>query len=74
MPDLMPSEIVDDVRRVLEAAHRGRGSPNFLTAYQILDRLPPAIRTRLISERTRGGEGAGTEYRLLFRCSAGGMG
>ena len=62
MPSLMPSEIVDDVRQVLLAAHRGRGCSSFLTAYQILDRLPPAIRARLISERTVGGEGAGTEY------------
>ncbi len=49
MANLMPSDIKDD-------------RPYYLTAYQILDRLPNDIRTRLIQERTIGGRGAGVSY------------
>ena len=63
MSNLMPKDIVDDVRRVLLDARRGKGArPNFLTALQILDRLPKEIRSRLISERSGGGEGAGKPF------------
>jgi Fe-S oxidoreductase len=63
MPNLMPNDVVDDVRSVLREANRGKGpTPNFLTSYQILDRLPEAIRDRLIRERTLGGRGAGVSY------------
>ncbi|SRR5579884_1404761 len=63
MPDLMPSDIADEVRAVLLAANRGKGArPNFLTAFQILDRLPEATRARLIGERTEGGAGAGITF------------
>lgn len=42
---------------------RGKGEgPVFLTAYQILDRLPAATRDRLIAEQTLGGRGAGVSY------------
>lgn len=60
---LMPSDIAADVAEVLKNAARGDGNhPYFLTAYQILDRLPKDIRDRLINERTAGGHGAGTHY------------
>lgn len=63
MPNLMPSDITDAVETVLRnAAHGDQGRPNFLTAYQILDRLPTEIGNRLIAERTLGGEGAGVSY------------
>ena len=63
MSNLMPSDITDAVANVLHHASRGDGDrPNFLTAYQILDRLPPDIRDRLIEERTLGGQGAGVSY------------
>ena len=63
MPDLMPSDIVDEVRKILLAAHRGKGDrPNFLTAFQILDRLPEATRTRLLDERKGGGAGGGSPF------------
>lgn len=63
MPNAMPSEIVDDVRRVLEKSSTGKGVvPSFLTAYQILDRLPKELRQRLIDERRIGGAGAGVYY------------
>jgi hypothetical protein len=63
MANLMPNEITNDVRQVLSSASRGKGNrPNFLTAYQILDRLPAPIQQRLIAERTLGGTGAGVSY------------
>ena len=63
MSQLMPLDIVDEVREVLLRARKGKGDrPNFLTAYQILDRLPPATRDRLIAERTGGGTGEGTMF------------
>ena len=63
MPNLMPSDITHEVTAVLQNAARGDGNvPNFLTAYQILDRLPDRIRTRLIAERTLGGRGSGVSY------------
>jgi hypothetical protein len=63
MPNLMPSDITDSVANVLRGAARGDGShPNYLTAYQILDRLPEDIRDRLIGEPTLGGHGAGVSY------------
>lgn len=58
MEGLKPSDIVGEVRAVLEKAHRGKGDrPNDLTAFQILERLPTAARERLIDERTGGGAG-----------------
>jgi len=46
--DLRPTHIVDDVRTVLADARRGKGDrPNYLTAFQILDRLPEPLRARL---------------------------
>lgn len=63
MSQVMPSEIVDEVRSILAAARRGKGSrPNFLTAYQILNRLDEPTRARLIAERSAGGSGAGTFF------------
>ena len=48
---------------VLEDAHQGKGSsPCFLTAYQILDRLPSHLKNDLISERGLGGKGTGVQY------------
>lgn len=63
MENLRPSDIVDDVRAVLAAARRGKGDrPNYLTVFQILDRIPDPLRTRLISERTAGGANAGVVF------------
>src|SRR4051794_26669912 len=60
---LMPSDIVDDVKLVLAGARRGKGErPNFLTAYQILNRLPESVRAILVSERSSGGTGAGVHF------------
>jgi hypothetical protein len=61
--ELRPTDIVDDVRAVLAAARRGKGDrPNYLTAFQILDRLPDQLRARLIRERTAGGADAGVVF------------
>src|SRR5882724_729093 len=63
MSKRMPDDVVDHVRRVLCTANSGKGTgPNFITAYQILDRLPAELRDRLIHERTIGGRGAGVAY------------
>ena len=63
MPNLMPSDIVDEVEHVLVSAHCGKGtSPNYLTAFQILERLSPATQDRVIAERTAGGANAGTTF------------
>ncbi len=63
MPNLMPSDITAAVADILRSASRADGNhPYFLTAYQILNRLPQDIRTRLIRERTMGGRGAGVSY------------
>jgi transcriptional regulator with XRE-family HTH domain len=48
-----------EVRRVLIGATDGKGTePGFLTSYQILERLRPDLRDKLIE--TRGGVGAGS--------------
>jgi hypothetical protein len=59
--NLMPSEIVDEIRGILSLASRGKGSrSNFLTSFQILNRLSEPTRQRLIRERSMGGAGGGT--------------
>lgn len=70
---IRPSEIIDDVRTVLKSAAKGKGSkPNFLTAYQILDRLPDPLRTQLIAERGTRRKGTGgpvrSDERRVGRC------
>ena len=63
MPNMMPSDIASEVREVLLGARRGKGNgPNYLTAFQILGRLPLGTRTRLIEERTIGGDGSGNAF------------
>ena len=62
MPDLMPSDIKDDVLKVLSDAEKKHGEYHvFLTSYQILDLLPKAIKRRLIDERGLGGKGSGRQ-------------
>ncbi|HVJ83346.1 MAG TPA: hypothetical protein VNC50_19935 [Planctomycetia bacterium] len=61
MQKLMPTDIVEEVREVLlSAADAGKYGRAFLTAYQILELLPPATRDRLIAERGIGGSGGGS--------------
>lgn len=63
MPNLMPTDIKNEVETVLRNTAQGnQNQANFLTAYQILDRLPPLIRDRLIRERTIGGGNIGVNY------------
>jgi hypothetical protein len=62
MPMLMPSKIKTNVRKVLREAKSNHGELCFLTAYQILDRLPKTIKARLIRERMLGGKGTGKRY------------
>jgi uncharacterized membrane protein YgcG len=60
MPKLMPSDIKDEVKDVLENM-RSRGH-SYLTAYQILERLPDTTRDRLIAERGVPGLKSGNYY------------
>lgn len=63
MARLMPSDIIDDVYRIIVSAKKGKGKyPNWLTAYQILARLDPNTRQRLEKERCPAGKGGGYHY------------
>jgi hypothetical protein len=54
------AEIIAEVRRVLRSAAKGKGAdPNYLTAYQILNRLPADLRIRLIEKYGRSGKTGG---------------
>lgn len=57
-----PTQIVDDVRRVLQAVGRSNYDRPYLTAYQIFQALPQSIRTRLLDEYGQSGKGAGQHY------------
>ena len=63
MSKLMPTDIKEEVRAVLERTHndpqRGR---SYITAYQILENLPSQIRNQLIEERGTPGQGSGKYY------------
>ncbi|HEY2412165.1 MAG TPA: hypothetical protein VGI40_07985 [Pirellulaceae bacterium] len=60
---LMPSDILSEVETVLKNARTGKGTePAFLTAFQILERLPSQLRDQLIQERGLGGKGTGVAY------------
>jgi hypothetical protein len=63
MANLMPDDIVDDVREVLANANKGKGTDcQYLTAYQILALLPQHVRATLIAQRGLPGQGAGVHY------------
>lgn len=63
MSNLMPADIIDEVRKVLEHAKSGKGTErHYLTAYQILAALPPQIRDAVIQQRGLPGVGAGVHY------------
>jgi hypothetical protein len=53
---LMPTDIRDAVEQVI------RRSPNYLSAYQILERLPAQVRNQVLSERGDSGQGGGQRY------------
>lgn len=58
--DYTRDQIEAEVRRILRDASRGKGpEPWFLTAYQILARFPPEMRTWLIYTHGKPGQGAG---------------
>ena len=62
MTKLMPTDIKEDVKRVLEGIPANAGVNPFVTAYQILERLPQNIKDQLISERGPAGKGGGYYY------------
>lgn len=60
--DIDRADIVEAVERVLKDASKGKarhGEPWFLTAYQILARLPEEMRTWMIDKYGRPGRGGG---------------
>jgi hypothetical protein len=59
---VMPREIVEDVSNVLRSAACGKGNrqPGFLSAIQILERLPTALKARLIEEHGPPGRESGS--------------
>jgi hypothetical protein len=54
------TEIIQTIRRVLAQAAKGKGQyPQYMTAYQILDRFPMAMRTTLIEQYGKSGAEVG---------------
>lgn len=53
---LIPTNILAEVEEVLTA------STNYLSAYQILERLPSNLRDQLLEERGTPGQGNGNSY------------
>ena len=53
---LLPTNIVDEVEQILTA------SPNYLSAYQILEQLPTPLRNQIIQERGLPGLENGNSY------------
>ena len=63
MSKLMPKDIKNEVMDVLLDASQGKNSYHgFLTAYQILNKLPKPTREKLISDWKKGGKGIGTYF------------
>lgn len=57
------ADLIDDIRVVLREAAKGKGpEPHFVTAYQILDRLPVQRRDELVATYGGFGRGAGTNF------------
>lgn len=63
MSKITAGDIVQDVRNVVKSAFHGkRTTPAWVTAYQVLMRLPQATRDRLISDHGEPGKGSGNYY------------
>ena len=69
MDQYLPSAIKEEVRQVLVKASAGCDTPPYLTAYQILDRLPLPIKEGLISQYSIGGAGNGASYSAISAIS-----
>jgi hypothetical protein len=64
---LTPTDIRDEVEQAI------RSSQNYLTAHQILVRLPADLRQQLLTERGAFGEGGGNRYTAITVVSQAGM-
>lgn len=61
-------QLVNTIGEVLQNAARGKGTRgHYLTAYQILRRLPEATREALIAEYGPPGRGAGKNFTAVSR-------
>jgi hypothetical protein len=58
----MPSDIKEEVKAVLKNMPIHSSGRSYLTAYQILERLPSTTRDRLMKERGTPGLGSGKYY------------
>lgn len=66
-------ELVVAVGEVLANAARGKGEDHhhhYVTAYQILARLPDALRQALLTQYGQPGQGAGKNYTAASRVAA----
>lgn len=62
------NELATPILDILARASRGKGPrPHYLTAYQILLRLPDAVRQALIAEYGEPGRGAGKNFTAVSR-------
>lgn len=63
MSKITASDIVTEVRNVVSTAFHGqRKVPSWVTAYQVLIRLPDATRTKLIADHGEPGKDSGNYY------------
>lgn len=63
MSKLKPDDIISHVEKVLLKANTGKWNrTNFMTVYQILDRLPKSTRQQLIQEHGEPGKGSGKSH------------
>lgn len=61
-------ELSAAIKRVLASAAKGKGQePHYLTAYQILRRLPTPLQQLLINEYGEPGKGAGRNFSAVSR-------
>ncbi len=59
MPKIMPTDINDEVKAILKSTQKdSHYGHSYLTAYQILEKLPSQIRDQLIKERGMPGQGS----------------
>lgn len=63
MPNTMPTDIRVEIEDVLKTVRNDpRRGRSYLTAHQILDKLPSALRDKIIQERGNPGQGSGKYY------------
>lgn len=60
---ISPTDIVSEVKKVLTGGRTGKGrTPVFMTSYQLLEELPPSVRSRIIHDWGQPGLANGSSY------------